>query len=439
VSEPTADLPMPALPGPVRQRLVVLAAQTLGGLPADQVPAALRAVARFAPARRARAGAGQLAAALDVDAVFRQQVTATVRQLAPDLMQAIQAGAPPPAADPVELAALAYLARPSGWAGIVAAAAAELVAAGEAAEVAALETAVTGLSAELTDLRAEHAAALAAVLGRAEEHRADAAEARRRLREAEADLGRAKAAAERERAAAEQTRQDAAGRESAAGAQTRQLRARLADVEASLEASRRSAREGRSSHDVRLRLLLDSLLGAANGLRQELALPPVVTLPADLVASALPGAGQDVAVRGHAGDDPALLDQLLGLPGVHLLVDGYNVTKTGYGTLSLAEQRARLLSGLAALVARTRVEVTCVFDGATLDGPVLSAAPRGVRVLFSQAGQTADELIDRLVRAEPPGRPLVVVSTDGEVAARAVAAGARSVASAALARRLDRA
>ena len=124
---------------------------------------------------------------------------------------------------------------------------------------------------------------------------------------------------------------------------------------------------------------------------------------------------------------------------MHVLVDGYNVTKTGYGTLSLAEQRARLLSGLGALVARTRVEATCVFDGATLDSPVPATAPRGVRVLFSQSGQTADELIDRLVRAEPPGRPLVVVSTDGEVAARAVAAGARSVASAALLRRLDRA
>ena len=115
------------------------------------------------------------------------------------------------------------------------------------------------------------------------------------------------------------------------------------------------------------------------------------------------------------------------------------MTKSGYGTLPLAGQRARLLTGLAALVARTMVEVTCVFDGATLDGPVPSSSPRGVRVVFSPAGQTADDLIDRLVRAEPAGRPLVVVSTDGQVARRAVAAGAHSVASQALLRRLDRA
>jgi hypothetical protein len=34
-------------------------------------------------------------------------------------------------------------------------------------------------------------------------------------------------------------------------------------------------------------------------------------------------------------EEPAQLDQLLGLPRVHLVVDGYNVTKTGYGDLTL--------------------------------------------------------------------------------------------------------
>ncbi|MGW9133729.1 hypothetical protein ACWGRZ_23555, partial [Streptomyces sp. NPDC055681] len=33
-------------------------------------------------------------------------------------------------------------------------------------------------------------------------------------------------------------------------------------------------------------------------------------------------------------------------------------------------------------------------------------------------GVTADELIRQLARAEPPGRPVVVVSTDREVAVR---------------------
>ena len=83
--------------------------------------------------------------------------------------------------------------------------------------------------------------------------------------------------------------------------------------------------------------------------------------------------------------------------------------------------------------------MTCVFDGTSVGVPATSAPARGVRVLFSAEGQTADELIDQLVRAEPPGRPVVVVSSDAEVAGRAAAAGARAVPSVGLLRRLDRA
>ncbi|MCW2666177.1 MAG: RNA-binding protein, partial [Frankiales bacterium] len=46
----------PVLPGPVRDRLLALASARLGGLPAGEVPPALRAVARFTPAKRARLG-----------------------------------------------------------------------------------------------------------------------------------------------------------------------------------------------------------------------------------------------------------------------------------------------------------------------------------------------------------------------------------------------
>jgi predicted RNA-binding protein with PIN domain len=96
------------------------------------------------------------------------------------------------------------------------------------------------------------------------------------------------------------------------------------------------------------------------------------------------------------------------------------------------------VSGLGGLAAQTRAEITCVFDGAELDGPVATAAPRGVRVLFSRPGQTADELIGELVRAEPPGRPTVVVSSDREVADACRRAGARPAPSTLLLRRLGR-
>jgi predicted RNA-binding protein with PIN domain len=57
-------------------------------------------------------------------------------------------------------------------------------------------------------------------------------------------------------------------------------------------------------------------------------------------------------------------------------------------------------------------------------------------VLFSRKGQTADELIRRLVRAEPDGRPVVVVSSDREVADGVRRAGAYPLPADALLRRL---
>jgi predicted RNA-binding protein with PIN domain len=78
-----------------------------------------------------------------------------------------------------------------------------------------------------------------------------------------------------------------------------------------------------------------------------------------------------------------------------------------------------------------------VFDGADRVGPAV-ASPRNVRCLFSRAGETADEVLRRMVRAEPVGRPLVVVSSDREVADGVRLAGARPVASLALVKLLDR-
>nr|WP_246486206.1 NYN domain-containing protein [Kribbella qitaiheensis] len=65
--------------------------------------------------------------------------------------------------------------------------------------------------------------------------------------------------------------------------------------------------------------------------------------------------------------------------------------------------------------------------------------PRGVRVRFSPAGVIADEVIRQLVRAEPPGRPIVVVSTDREVAETTVAMGARALSATSLIARINRA
>ncbi|MEU4843654.1 NYN domain-containing protein [Streptomyces gilvosporeus] len=428
------------LPEGVRRRVVALTAESFGALTITELPPPLRQYARFTPTRRAKFAGNAMAAALESDAVFRQRIAGKLREAQPELAAALEDGTPPAAADPLDVAAAAYVLRPEGWVKLVAAA-------GEEAQRARAERAGEEAERELARLREELAQVRGEARGDVERVRADLDAARkeneslqRKLRSALSDVKRGEAAVRKADAALEAARSQGATEKALADSELRRLKARIAEAESALEASRRAAREGRSVEDMRVRLLLDTVLDAAQGLRRELALPPASIHPADTVEAVAPGrmTPKDIATRALSEMDPALLDQLLALPQAHLVVDGYNVTKTGYPTMPLDKQRLRLLGGLAVLAAQTGAEMTCVFDGAELAAPVLLAPPRGVRVLFSKPGVTADELIRQLVRAEPPGRPVVVVSTDREVADGVAKAGARPVASALLLKRLAR-
>ncbi|WP_030488898.1 NYN domain-containing protein [Micromonospora chokoriensis] len=439
--EPTLPEPEPTLPEPVRQRIVALTAAVLPTLPADEVPVPLRRVAKFAPNRRARLGAPVIAAQLTADPLFRQRVTARVLADAGDLGAAVVEGTAPAAADPVEVAALAYLARPRGWRELIDASGAAVRAEADSAVVAELVR-----EAEQRATRAEHDRAVARV--EAEKLRDELARVREelgQLREESRQVTRTlRETQARERKATEllATERGRAARASAdVDAELRRARARLAEAESAAGVARASAKEARSVDDARLWLLLETIGQAAVGLRRELALDPVDKLPADFVADAFaeqPGtAPAGPAARARDTDDPARLDQLLALPRAHLVVDGYNVTKRGFGEMSLEQQRKRLITGLGGIAAQTGDEVTVVFDGAErMHG--LPPAPRGVRVLFSRKGETADELIRRLVRAEPSGRPVVVVSSDREVADGVRRHGAYPLGADSLLRRLAR-
>lgn len=428
------------LPEGVRRRVVGVAADALGTLAPADIPPQLRQYARFTAARRAKFAATALAAALENDPVFRQRMASRLRQGQPELAAAVEAGTLPAAADPLDVAAAAYLLRPAGWTK-------QITAAGDEVERVLSQRANQETARELTKVKEELADLRAAAQAAAERARADLETARketdslhRRLRSAVSDVRRAEAALRKAEAELESVRAAAVADRAAAESEARRLRARLAEAESAVEANRRAVREGRSVADMRVRLLLDTVLESAQGLRRELALPPASLRPADTVEAVLPGrmTPRDIDRRALSEDDPALLNQLLALPQAHLVVDGYNVTKTGYPAMPLEKQRLRLLGGLAALAAQSGAEITCVFDGADLAAPVLLAPPRGVRVLFSKPGETADELIRRLVRAEPVGRPVVVVSADREVADGVAKAGARPVASKLLLRRLAR-
>ncbi|CAL9603441.1 hypothetical protein SUDANB105_05470 [Streptomyces sp. enrichment culture] len=427
------------LPEGVRRRVVQIVADGFGGLTVTELPAQLRQYARFAPNRRAKFAGNAMASALETDPLFRQRIGEKLREAQPELAGALDSGSPPPAADPLDVAAAAYVLRPAGWVKLV-------TAAGEEAQRADAERADEESRAELERLRAELDAAREHTRTETERLRAELDAARkeaeslhRKLRAALSDVKRGEAALRKVHAEIDALRAEGHAQASAADSEVRRLKARLGEAEAALEATRRAAREGRSVEDMRVRLLLDTLLDATQGLRRELALPPVSVRPAETVDAVEPGrmTPKDIAARALSENDPAILDQLLALPQAHLVVDGYNVTKTGYPQMPLEKQRLRLLGQLSQLAAQTGAEVTCVFDGAELAAPVLLAPPRGVRVLFSKPGVTADELIRQLVRAEPPGRPVIVASTDREVADGVARAGARPVASAVLLKRLS--
>ncbi|MFC5800339.1 NYN domain-containing protein [Streptomyces formicae] len=428
------------LPEGVRRRVVALVSDAFGGLTIGDLPAQLRQYARFTPTRRARFAGNAMAAALETDPVFRQRIGERLREAQPELAEALESGAPPPAADPVDVAAAAFVLRPVGWVKLVAAAGEEALRthAERADEESRRE--LERLREEVDRLRTQTRAETERLRAELDAARKEAESLHRKLRSAQSDVKRGEAAVRRTTAEIESVRAEAHAQVSAAESEARRLRARLGEAESAVEASRRAAREGRSIEDMRVRLLLDTVLDAAQGLRRELALPPASVHPADTVDAVEPGrmSPKDIAARALSETDPALLDQLLALPQAHLVVDGYNVTKSGYPTMPLEKQRLRLLGGLAMLAAQTGAEITCVFDGAELAAPVLLAPPRGVRVLFSKPGVTADELIRQLVRAEPPGRPVIVVSTDREVADGVAKAGARPVASVMLLKRLSR-
>ena len=421
-----------ALPAPIRTRLAELSAAALDEMRSVDVPVQVRPVVRFAPAKRAKLGQAPLLAALRESKVFRTAVADWCRQHHPE---AVELGH----ADAVVVAAAALLQDEPSAAHYV-----ELI----------------GYRVEQSQLRNERDAALARadkLASEAERVRGELAEAklvadragaesneeadrlRKRLREQGVRLKEAKDAAETARADLERVRAQAdaevaeiSAERDRERAKAQEERSRAERAAADTEVARQSAREARQADEVRLSLLLETLEGALGGLRRELGASGTGPRPADVLHSVR-------AKSGAVGEvsDLATLDRLLALPAVHLIVDGYNVTKTGYPELPLADQRERLSHQLAALAARTGSEVTVVFDGADVLA-VPAAGPRGVRVLFSDPGVQADDVIRALVAAEPHGRQLIVATSDREVVASVRERGAYAVASAVLLARINR-
>lgn len=410
---------MTDLPERIRARVVALVADALPSV--TPLPPALRRVADFATARRAKLGATAIWSAL-ADDDFRAHAAVQVAartSTSPD--------------DPTETGALAWLVREDGWEEVLADAVrrvTEAAPAGEEAtvEVRRLREQVAALQQDLRDARATQKARL-------DEVKAENTTLRRKLGDTRSALRAAEAERTEATQALEEANRTAAQAANKADTEARRLRAQLEEALADRTVERRDARSGRDAATVRTRYLLDTVIEAATGLRRELALPPVTGAPADALESELSAAegARTPSQSGALGPaSPAALEQLLALPRVRLIVDGYNVSKAAWPTSSLEAQRIRLLNGLAPLVARTGAETTVVFDAAASASRPVVTTPRGVKVIFSPEGVIADDVIRDLVAAEPAGRVVVVVSSDLEVARDVGRAGARSLAAEAL-------
>ncbi|MCW2766596.1 MAG: hypothetical protein JWO11_2555 [Nocardioides sp.] len=432
MSDELLDPDLARLPDVVRLRVLALTADVLPDL--VRLPPALRRVAAFAPTRRARLGATAIAAALEGDEDLRERVA---RQLAlkgrsgvVDSLAPADQGAG--VADASERAALAWLVRPDGWRELLSA---ELPGISDApastgrgdARVARLQGKLDEVEQAVRELRARHRAQV-------DEYKSENTALRRKLGESRSAERAARDAVEDRTSQAEEALGEARAALAAQEKELRRLRTQVVQWEAEATAGRRAARSDRDEASLRARILLDTVIDAASGLRRELALPAVPGAPGDRVESEL--AGNEA--RGPASsatlgtDSPGVVEQYLAMPRARLIVDGYNVSKTAWESSSLEAQRLRLLGTLAPLVARTGAETTVVFDAAAASARPVVNAPRGVKVVFSPEGVIADDVIRDLVAAEPVGRVVVVVTSDQALIKDVVADGARAATSEAM-------
>jgi predicted RNA-binding protein with PIN domain len=398
-----------ALPERVRARVISYAADAVGALPAEHVPGPLKRAALFTPQRRSRIAGAQILATLASDEEFRERIAVQAKARQAEAAALLADGVAT-----VDSAALAVLVQPDGWQQLLDdVAQAEM--AGQAvadAQTATGETEV--LRARLQEAQSQVAALKKSAKEDLAEAKAEIADLRRKLGDARTQARTAQTQAERIAAESSERAARLETEATSAEVEVRRLKTQVAAVEADLARLQRSARVTKDDATVRARLLLDTLLQAGQGLRQELALPVVTGAPADRVEAELAESGTRVS-SGSASlplDDPALVRELLAMPQMHLIIDGYNVTRAEWDNTTLEAQRTRLLRGLGPLAAQSGAEITVVFDGTNAESRPLVQHPRGVRVLFSPRGVLADDVVRDLVAAEPPGRPIGVVTSD---------------------------
>jgi predicted RNA-binding protein with PIN domain len=458
---------------PALELAVVVARVSAQLRPPVPVPRSMRALVRFAKLPASARPA--VRKALEDDEAFRGRVAAAGDQLE------------------VPRASWLFLHRPTGWDEELAGLVRQAIDADAASDadrsdralrrrVAGAEAAAVRLEAALDALRADSTQAAEELASErrsrrdAEDqlgvlrHRAEAAErerdqARRRLEELSAELGRARAELERVSTeatlGAEERRalvdEAAAARTAAARADVASSRLATQLAHAFGDAAQAAVLLGRAIATAAEALGGADPLGGAGplggdaerlvALDERPARAPVADLAAARAgppAVPTPSRAARAASRPRPGRvphplPPAVFDDsreaaehLVRVPGMLVLVDGYNVTLSAWQDLPISAQRSRLVDACSELVARSGADVMIVFDGAEepadLPADLRARGPTSrVHWRFSPVDVEADDVLLDLVAELEPERPVTVASSDRRVRDGARRLGANAI------------
>lgn len=116
---------------------------------------------------------------------------------------------------------------------------------------------------------------------------------------------------------------------------------------------------------------------------------------------------------------------------MHIAVDGYNFIKQSPSLralekVDLQKAREKLIEILAEYKRFKRHAITVVFDGAgQLSKAIYQEQQRGIGIIFSKAGEKADDVLKRM--AAEKKKEIVIVTSDREIAHFAEKKGAASI------------
>ncbi len=168
---------------------------------------------------------------------------------------------------------------------------------------------------------------------------------------------------------------------------------------------------------------LGRLAATAEALAAQLA---ALSASTEVGAARRPAERRALSLPGGVLGSSATAAEFLLRSGASVLIDGYNVAKLAWPKLDLAGQRVVLLDVIENMARRFGSDITVVFDGADVIGATADGR-RVVRVMYSPAGVTADDVIRDEVRRLPNTRPVVVVTSDQEIVRDVRAMGANTM------------